>query len=268
MISRSAGRFAGRCASRSRSGVRPTLTRRTSRWTSRSPILTVTIGETPAGVGRTSTGQVERIDDRVALLLPRVRRERLPEEPLAVEDPDADEGHAEVARGLEVVAREDAEAARVDRQHLGQPELRAEVRDAVASRRERRDPGVRGRRRVLGREGVGGGLHPRDVVRVRRERGEARRVDDAQEQDRIAGAVPFLRIELPEEGARVRAPRPAHVAGEVGEGRELGRKGRRGAVRSQRSHRRAEDNRSAHGFIARTVRTAASRSATCGSYGL
>ncbi len=265
MISRSAGRFAGRCASRRRSGVRPTLTRRTRRWTSRSPILTVTIGDTPAGRRENLDGQVERVDDRVALLLPRVRRERLPEESLAVEDPDPDERHAEVARGLEVVAREDAEAARVDREHLGQPELGAEVRDAVASRRERRDLRVRGGRRVLGGEGVRGGFHPRDVVRVRRELGETRRVHGTQQEDRVPRAAPFLRVELPEQGARVRAPRPAHVVGDDAERCELGRKGGCGTVRSEGSHGRAEDTRSRQGFMALTVRSAASRSATCGS---
>ena len=69
-------------------------------------------------------------------------------------------------------------------------------------------------------------------------------------------------------GSHVRAPRPAHVARQAGERREIRRKCGGGAVGPERSHGRAEDNRSRQGFIARTVLTSASRSATCGSYGL
>jgi len=71
------------------------------------------------------------VEHRVALQLPAVRRDRLGEVSGAVEEADADERHAEVARGLEVVAGEDAEAARVLRQGGGDPELRGEVCDGV-----------------------------------------------------------------------------------------------------------------------------------------
>ena len=211
--------------------------------------------------------EVERIDDGIALLLPGVRREHLPEEALPVEDPDPDERHAEVARGLQVVAGQDAEAARVDREHLGEAELGAEVRDAVAPGGEGGDPRARGRSGVLGREGGRGLLDACDVVRIRGERREPRRVHHPQEQNGISRAMPLLRIELAKESARMRPPRPPHVAGEVGEGSELRRQGGGGAVCSERSHGRAEDNRSRQGFIARTVLTSASRSAMCGSYG-
>ena len=50
----------------------------------------------------------------------------------AVEQPDADERHAELSRRLQVVAGEDAEAAAVDRQRLLDPELHREVGDAGA----------------------------------------------------------------------------------------------------------------------------------------
>ena len=46
-----------------------------------------------------------------------------------VEKADADERNAEIGGRLEVVAREHAEAARVDRQPLVEPELEREVGD-------------------------------------------------------------------------------------------------------------------------------------------
>ena len=67
---------------------------------------------------------------RIALGLPIARVEPLPEVPVAVEQTDRDERHAEIRRRLQVVAGEHAEPARVDRQALVEPELAGEVRDA------------------------------------------------------------------------------------------------------------------------------------------
>ena len=69
------------------------------------------------------------VEHRVALLLPAVGRDRLREVAGLVEEADAEERHAEVGGRLEVVAGEDAEAARVLRQGRGDAELRREVRD-------------------------------------------------------------------------------------------------------------------------------------------
>ena len=55
----------------------------------------------------------------------------------AVEQPDADERHAELGRRLQVVAGKDAEPAAVDRQRLLDPELHREVGDAGALVRRR-----------------------------------------------------------------------------------------------------------------------------------
>ena len=70
-----------------------------------------------------------RIDRLVVLGLASFGIDPLPEVAAAVEQADADERHPELRRGLEVVAGEDAEAARVDRQPLVQAELHAEVGD-------------------------------------------------------------------------------------------------------------------------------------------
>ena len=65
----------------------------------------------------------------VALGLPALVGDALHEVAAAVEETDRDERHAELCGGLQVVAREDAEAARVDRQARVDAELHAEVGD-------------------------------------------------------------------------------------------------------------------------------------------
>ena len=70
-----------------------------------------------------------RVDALVVLGLAALGVDLLPEVAAAVEQADADERDPELGRGLQMVAGEDAEAARVDRQPLVQPELHAEVRD-------------------------------------------------------------------------------------------------------------------------------------------
>src|SRR5690242_21005008 len=60
----------------------------------------------------------------------------LAEVALWVEEADAHEGQAQIAGLLAVVAGEDAQAARVDRQRLVQPELRGEVGDGAAGDRK------------------------------------------------------------------------------------------------------------------------------------
>ena len=64
-----------------------------------------------------------------ALLLVAVGVEPLTEVALGVQQADADERDAEIRRRLEVIAGEDAEAARVLRQRLAEAELRREVGD-------------------------------------------------------------------------------------------------------------------------------------------
>ena len=95
--------------------------------------------------------RVRPVDALVDFLLPAIRREALAEVALRVHEPDADQRHAEVARFLAVIAGEDAEAARVDRQRLMEREFRGEVRDDM--RRVGRDallpPRARGRRALV-----------------------------------------------------------------------------------------------------------------------
>ena len=106
------------------------------------------VGDPHAGVQLPVAGQVERdldrravgvaqegeaeavgVEQRVALALPAVVADRLAEVAGAIEEADAGERHAEVGRALEVVAREDAETARVLGERAVDAELGGEVRD-------------------------------------------------------------------------------------------------------------------------------------------
>ncbi len=53
---------------------------------------------------------------------------------MLIEQSDADHGHVQVAGAFQVVARQDAQAAGVDRQRFGQPELHAEIGDPAEFR--------------------------------------------------------------------------------------------------------------------------------------
>jgi hypothetical protein len=61
--------------------------------------------------------QAVRVEQRVRLHLPRVAGQRLPEVAGAVQQAHAHDGHTHVGGALQVVAGQDAEAARVLRQH-------------------------------------------------------------------------------------------------------------------------------------------------------
>jgi hypothetical protein len=72
---------------------------------------------------------------RVALRLPAVGRQRLGEVPVPVEQAHPDDRHPEVAGRFQVVAREDAEAPRVLREHGGDAVLGREVGNRARQRR-------------------------------------------------------------------------------------------------------------------------------------
>ncbi len=180
-------------------------------------------GQRQGDVGRGAVGllqggqrQLVGVEDGVVLLLPAVPGEGLAEVPVAVEQAHADERHAQVAGGLEVVAGQDAEAAGVLGQRGGDAELGREVGDG-------------------GREPAGLGLVPavagHVVVEVVGRRGqpaqeapvlgqlrEARGADGAEQPYRVAaGRGPALGVDGLEEVAGLRVPGPAQIAGQITE---------------------------------------------------
>src|SRR4051794_16947466 len=74
---------------------------------------------------------------RVALLLPSVRVQYLPEVALLIKQAEPDQRIILIAAGLDMVAGENPEAARVDRQALGKSILRGEVGDQLTVLRDR-----------------------------------------------------------------------------------------------------------------------------------
>ena len=80
-------------------------------------------------------GQAVGVKDRVGFLLPGVPGQGLLEIAGLVEQPDADQRHAQVRGGFQVVPGQDPQTARILRKHLGNPELRREIRDARRSLR-------------------------------------------------------------------------------------------------------------------------------------
>jgi len=163
--------------------------------------------------------QAVRVERGIVLQLPAVGRQALLEVAGAVQQPDPDQRDPEVGGGLEVVAGEDAQAAGVLRKHLGDAELRGEVRDA--GRRlipERLVPA--GRRQVL-LEVVDGVLQAADEPAVLRQLGQPFGRHLAEHLHRVAAAaLPQVRIEGLEQIPGLGVPRPAQVDHQLGQRRQ------------------------------------------------
>ncbi len=170
------------------------------------------------GLAEQGDGQLAGVEDGVLLLLPAVPAEGLAEVAVPVEQSDADQGDAEVAGGLEVVAGEDAEAAGVLGQGGGHAELGREVGDGgreVAGLLLVPAGGVQ-----IGVEVLGGGAEPDQEVLVGGERGEPGGFEGAEDPDGV-GAGRGVRpggAEGLEEGPGGLVPGPAQVARQVSEG--------------------------------------------------
>ena len=195
---------------------------RIRRWTLRPASVTDDDRRAPVGRLGDRERQLLRLEDRIRLGLPALGVEDLPEVPLAVEEADAGQRHAEVARRLQVVSGEHAEAAGVDRQDLRQPELGREVGDAFSLRDELPGAGVPGLGQVLLGQPADLGEQLCLVGRVLGGPPEALGRDLPEELDRVAaGPFPGLRVQKLEERADVGPPRPPQIVGEGEERKEL-----------------------------------------------
>jgi hypothetical protein len=178
------------------------------------------------GTAYLGEGKVVEIVFVVAFLLPSGLAEQLFEVALLVEEAHADEGEAEVAGGLEMVAGEDAEASGEDGEALGKAELGREVSDqrmVEALRISFVEPsgfGVKVGVEIgldameMTEEGVidGGGF-------------EFFLLDGSEDQHRIvASGFPEVAIEAAEEFDGIVCPAPAEVEGEFAECFDGGRK--------------------------------------------
>ena len=132
MTARSSSSLASTSASSRYSLTRPTWARHT--WASSR--CAGQVDRDPDALDQLE-GHGVRVEDRVALLLPAVGVELLAEVALPVHQADAGQGDAEAAGRLQVVAGQDAEAARVLGQGLGDAELGGEVGHAAQRARGR-----------------------------------------------------------------------------------------------------------------------------------
>ena len=153
---------------------------------------------------------------------------------------DRVEGESEVARRLEVVAREDAEAARVDRERLVKAVLHREVGDRFV-----RQIGELTLKPPLAVH-VGAEL-PDGVFEMAREGVVDREFFEAllgharEELDGISvNFLPKIRIDAHEEFVGLRVPRPPEVVGELAKGLEDGGEVRDDVVASERRHARQD----------------------------
>ena len=228
MIGRSDSALSGMSVSRSRTGTRPDLGPPHRR-------IQIAPGHLH-GYGEWLAGRVQDTQDRqlgqvvvgVGVLLVPVRVDGLAEVAALVQQTHAHERHRHVAGGLDVIARQDAQAAGVDAEALVEAVLGAEVGDGAAQRRAvlAVEPvltaaghvTVEGRQdlRVFGLERrVVEQLVPGDRLR--------------EDLDRIAVARPRESVDSAEEGPSPRVPAPPHVVGEAPQPLELRRQPERGA---------------------------------------
>ena len=174
--------------------------------------------------------------DRIALALPAVGIEDLAEIPFRVGEADADQRQTEVARGLQVVSREHAQAARVDGKALVEAVLHREVGDARAAcvREGLAEPPfalhvalqrLPGRLQVTRKRVV-----PRKFV-------ESCLIDQRQELYRVAVHLfPKVRIDADEKLVRHGGPRPPKVVGDFAQTFDSGGKARDDCEAPQNRH--------------------------------
>ncbi len=159
-----------------------------------------------------------RVEHRVRLLLPTVRRDRLGKVARTVEQADADDRDAEVGGALQVVAGEDSEAAGILGKRRRDPELRREVADRFRGAL-RAVPLVPARLRQIRVQVVEQRSCARHEDGVGSELLQPMRFDLAEETDRVVPALlPALRRDVLEQASRGQMPRPPQVGGELLEG--------------------------------------------------
>ena len=170
-------------------------------------------------------GQQRRIEVRLGVLLVAIGVDLLAEVATPVEEADADEREGRVRRRLAVVARQDAEAARIELHRLVDPEFGAEV----GNRSRERSARIAAVPRVgaVGEVAVELVEHAAGVdheVLVGDELRPPRLVDAAQDADRVAASRPAGRVDAAEERLRPRRPAPPQVVGQLAETLEPGGK--------------------------------------------
>ena len=178
-------------------------------------------------------GLAHWVERRVELLLKSGPVELLMEVPVPVQKPDSNQGQAELRRRFEVVAGEEAKAAGIDLEALGDAELGAEIRGLEGSGVGREGSGVAGEPTGIPHllaKFLGGLGDPCGKLRVRGGLGELFGRDERQQLDRVvARRFPKALVEALEELYGARAERPEEVVRNVQQRPEFLGEGRRDA---------------------------------------
>ena len=146
----------------------------------------------------------------VALVLPSIRVQHLAEVALLIQQADAHQGQIEIAGRFQVVAGQDAQAAGIDGEALGQSVFGGEISDELAVGRGRNggfDACV---------ETLACHVVQRQVTRVSGQFVEQRLGGATQHQHGVVAALgPESRIHAPEDGADHGLPTPHEITGQL-----------------------------------------------------
>ena len=158
---------------------------------------------------------------RIAFLLPSVGIQKLAEVALLIEQPEPISGIILVAGRLQMVAGENAEAARIDRQALGEAVFRGEIGDQLAVGRRGSSCG-RAHRRFRRRCDRA----PGSADRWRPSAGWPGKRGPASARDCIRTPARCIGIEAAKQGADDGLPTPHDVVGQLGQtGQRVGQTG-------------------------------------------
>ena len=166
-----------------------------------------------------------RIEAIVHVLLPAVEPDPLVEVTAAVEDSDADDRHAEIGRGLAVIAGQHTQATRINGHGMVNPELGAEIGDWPVAELGifLREPGEVGR--LLALVPLHHAVVQLEEARVGGALREPLRVERVQHAERIVPVpLPEMFVETAEEHPRVPVPAPGEIARDRREARDARRK--------------------------------------------
>ena len=175
-------------------------------------------------------GHLLEVVDRVAFLLPAVGREVLAEIALLVAQADADQGHAEVAGRLEVVAGEDAKPPGIHGQAGADAVFQAEIgHDGLAVAVGKGNRG--GLARQVGRKRLAQVAYPLHEEVVLGQGLQGLLGQAVEEAHRVAGALPpQFAVDLGKKRRDVVVPREKQIVGQLPKRFELGRQLRHNAV--------------------------------------
>ena len=174
--------------------------------------------------------------DGVAFLLPAVRGEVLAEKTLLVAQADADQGHAQVACRLEMVAGQDAESPGIDGQALGDAVFQAEIghQRRVVAVRKGNGAGLPGQ---IGAQLLEQVLHPVDEKFIPGQGFQGPLGQAVEKSHRIAVAfAPEFAVNLGKKRHDVVVPGKKQIIGQFPKRFELGRQFGHHTVHTQWLH--------------------------------